>query len=129
MQSKTQTLIITTIAELLGSRVAEIVAGCAESKENPKPPKQVRRLRYLKQIQVGSAAIALVSACDKADNLADFLRSARANDGIFSSKTQSGTITFYSQLLPNYRQKLSSTVPDLLQDLLDGYEQLKEIWG
>ncbi len=104
---------LTTIEDLFGSQVTEIVAGCTESEETPKPPKRERRLRYINQILNGSVSVALVSACDKADNLVDLLRSASANDGVFSPQSQADTLWFYGQILPIYEQQLGSRTPPI----------------
>ncbi len=52
-----------------GPRVAEIVAGCSDTAEWPKPPWRERKEGYLARLREASPSIRLVSACDKLDNV------------------------------------------------------------
>lgn len=66
------------IARRFGPRVAEIVDGCTDTDQEPKPPWRGRKEAYLARLGEASASVRLVSACDKLDNarsiLADYLR-------------------------------------------------------
>lgn len=66
------------IARRFGPRVAEIVDGCTDTDQTPKPPWRPRKEAYLARLRDASASVRLVSACDKLDNarsiLADYHR-------------------------------------------------------
>jgi (p)ppGpp synthase/HD superfamily hydrolase len=51
-----------------GDRVADIVAGCSDTIEVPKPPWRERKERYLAHLRSASPSVQLVSACDKLYN-------------------------------------------------------------
>src|SRR5712692_6587815 len=61
----------TTRAEILrrfGPRVTEIVDGCTDTSQSPKPPWHARKEAYIAHVRVASASVRLVSACDKLHN-------------------------------------------------------------
>jgi (p)ppGpp synthase/HD superfamily hydrolase len=51
-----------------GTAVAEIVAGCTDTFDDPKPPWRPRKEAYIASIPGKDARTLLVSACDKLDN-------------------------------------------------------------
>ncbi len=57
------------IREAFGARVAEIVAGCTDTDQQPKPPWRERKEAYLAHLPGASASVRLVSASDKLHNL------------------------------------------------------------
>jgi (p)ppGpp synthase/HD superfamily hydrolase len=60
--------------------VADIVMGCSDSSETPKPPWRERKETYLHDLDQASPSVLLVSACDKLHNVRSLLVSVR-NDG------------------------------------------------
>ena len=56
------------IREQFGQNVAEIVAGCSDTDETPKPPWKQRKLDYLRHLKSASPSVRLVSAADKLHN-------------------------------------------------------------
>ena len=56
-----------------GTRVAEIVDGCSDSDQTPKPPWRKRKEAYLARLGEASASVRLVSASDKLDNARSIL--------------------------------------------------------
>jgi (p)ppGpp synthase/HD superfamily hydrolase len=61
----------TTVDELrrmFGGPVADMVEGCTDTLDDPKPPWRPRKEAYIAHLQGEKAAALLVSACDKLDN-------------------------------------------------------------
>jgi (p)ppGpp synthase/HD superfamily hydrolase len=56
------------IRNRFGERVAEIVDGCTDTDQTPKPPWRARKEAYLSHLPNASASILLVSASDKLYN-------------------------------------------------------------
>ncbi len=65
------------IEEQFGQRVAEIVQGCTDTDQMPKPPWRQRKEAYLARLAHASASVRLVSAADKLDNVRSVLESYR----------------------------------------------------
>ncbi len=63
-----------------GSAVADIVLGCSDTTETPKPPWKERKQAYLHDLDSASPSVLLVSACDKLHNVRSLLVAVR-NDG------------------------------------------------
>ena len=56
------------IRDRFGARVAEIVDGCTDTYETPKPPWRERKERYLTHLADASDSVLLVSSADKLHN-------------------------------------------------------------
>ena len=56
------------ILRRFGRRVAEIVDGCSDTDQLPKPPWRQRKEAFLARLRGAGASIRLVCACDKLDN-------------------------------------------------------------
>src|SRR5947208_5947974 len=56
------------IERKFGKAVGEIVAGCTDTDETPKPPWRARKEAYLAHLKQASASTRLVSAADKVHN-------------------------------------------------------------
>jgi GTP pyrophosphokinase len=61
-----------------GDAVAEIVAGCTDTYEDPKPPWRQRKERHLAHLAGASNLVRLVSAADKLHNARSVLSDYRA---------------------------------------------------
>ncbi len=61
-----------------GDGVAEIVAGCTDTYEDPKPPWRERKERHLAHLAGASDSVRLVSAADKLHNARSVLSDYRA---------------------------------------------------
>lgn len=66
------------IARRYGPRVAEIVSGCSDTDQTPKPPWRERKEAYLAHLAGASPSVRLISASDKLDNVRDLLAAYRA---------------------------------------------------
>jgi (p)ppGpp synthase/HD superfamily hydrolase len=67
-----------TVRVMFGDDVAEIVDGCTDTFENPKPDWRPRKEAYLRELRAKPARIKLVSCADKLSNLGNTLRDIRA---------------------------------------------------
>jgi len=65
------------IRRRFGHRVVEIVDGCTDTDQHPKPPWRRRKEAYLARLRNASASVRLVSACDKLDNARSILTGYR----------------------------------------------------
>ncbi|NWJ48280.1 MAG: HD domain-containing protein [Chloroflexi bacterium] len=65
------------IRQKYGEAVAQIVLGCSDSFEIPKPPWRERKEKYLEHITQASSSILLVSAADKLHNARSTLNDFR----------------------------------------------------
>lgn len=101
-----------------GKRVAEIVSGCSDTFEDPKPPWKARKEAYIAKLPAAGPAVLLVSACDKLHNarsiLADYRRVGAAIFERFAGR-QSGTLWYYRTLVGTYEGR----VPPALYDELN----------
>ena len=86
----------TRLAEIqarFGDGVADIVAGCTDTYEDPKPPWRARKEAYLDHLAGAPAPVRLVSAADKLHNARSVLSDYRAPSGKTSgpASTAAGT--------------------------------------
>jgi (p)ppGpp synthase/HD superfamily hydrolase len=65
------------IRRRFGDRVAEIVWGCTDTTETPKPPWQPRKEWYVARLAAATPSVRLVSAADKLHNARSLLRDYR----------------------------------------------------
>ena len=56
------------IRAAFGDRVADVVLGCSDTDEQPKPPWRQRKERYIAHLAEAPDDVVLVSACDKLHN-------------------------------------------------------------
>jgi (p)ppGpp synthase/HD superfamily hydrolase len=56
------------IRHAFGERVADVVLGCSDTEEQPKPPWRQRKERYVAHLAEAPDDVVLVSACDKLHN-------------------------------------------------------------
>lgn len=108
-----------------GDRVAELVLGCSDTAESPKPPWRERKTRYLEHLPEASPDVLLISAADKLHNLLSLLRDERRHGPelwSFFRAGKEGTLWYFERLVSIFR---ASAVPVELVDQLDrGYREL-----
>ena len=88
-----------------GNEVAEIVAGCTDTYEDPKPDWRPRKEAYVAHVAEASASIRLVSAADKLHNARSILADLRAvGDELWDRFTggKEGTLWYYRALVEAY---------------------------
>jgi GTP pyrophosphokinase len=90
-----------------GQIVADIVAGCTDTDETPKPPWNQRKEKYIAQLAHGSDSVKLVSCADKVHNARSIVADLREHgDAIWARFTtgKAGTLWYYRTLVETYRQ-------------------------
>jgi GTP pyrophosphokinase len=105
------------IRDRFGPVVAEIVAGCTDTDQTPKPPWRARKEDYLRRLAHATPSVRLVSACDKLHNarsiLADYRTAGEAVWARFSGGKE-GTLWYYGALVEAFR---AHGRPPLVQEL------------
>ncbi|WP_029116459.1 HD domain-containing protein [Mycobacterium sp. URHB0044] len=114
------------IREKFGDDVATIVGECSDTFEEPKPPWQERKKKYVDHLGYTSEATILVSLCDKVDNARAILRDYRdlgpALWTRFSMHDPQQHLWYYRSLLDVYRARHSGWLVDELGRVLDELE-------
>jgi (p)ppGpp synthase/HD superfamily hydrolase len=91
-----------------GDAVAEIVAGCSDCMEVPKPPWRDRKLAYIEHAETAPPSVLLVSACDKLHNARSTVVELRYEGlsvwGRFKGGKE-GTVWYYRRLLEIFRRR------------------------
>jgi (p)ppGpp synthase/HD superfamily hydrolase len=115
------------IRQRFGERVANIVHGCTDTYETPKPPWRQRKESYLEHLRVAPEEVRRVSLADKLHNarsiLTDLLRCGedvwvRFNGG------KDGTLWYYHSLLIVFRSLSDSPLVTELGWVLQRIESL-----
>jgi (p)ppGpp synthase/HD superfamily hydrolase len=102
-----------------GERVAEIVLGCTDTAEDPKPPWQQRKSAYLATLAGAAPSVQLVCCCDKLHNARGIVRDLRQQgDRAWEKFTggKEGTLWYYASLLDEFRRR---HLPPALLDEFD----------
>jgi GTP pyrophosphokinase len=117
------------IRRRFGDRVAEIVVGCSDTDQFPKPPWRERKEAYLAHLREASSSMRLVSACDKLDNARSLLAGYREFGEALWERFRGGregTLWYYAQVTAI----LQETGPRLLaEELARTVKQLVEEAG
>jgi len=95
------------IRERFGDEVAEIVAGCTDTYEDPKPEWRPRKEAYVSHVATAPASVRLVSAADKLHNARSILADLRSlGDGLWNRFTggKEGTLWYYRALVEAYTE-------------------------
>jgi (p)ppGpp synthase/HD superfamily hydrolase len=72
------------IHDLFGQTVADIVNGCTETDQSPKPPWRERKETYLQHLRQANPSVRLVALADKLDNARATLQDyRRLGDGVW----------------------------------------------
>jgi (p)ppGpp synthase/HD superfamily hydrolase len=115
-----------TLAEIgrkFGPEVADIVAQCSDTFEEPKPPWDDRKQRYIDHLGAASEDTILVSLADKLDNARAILRDYRdCGDDLwqrFSVKDPEKHLWYYTSLLKVYQQRNTTWLVAELERVLD----------
>ena len=85
-----------------GALVAEIVEGCTDTFETPKPDWTRRKAHYIAHLRHASPSVRLVSSADKLHNARSILKDFRVHRekvfDRFKKNTQWDTVWYYSRL-------------------------------
>jgi GTP pyrophosphokinase len=96
-----------------GDDVAEIVDGCTDTYEDPKPEWRPRKEAYVAHVAEASPSVRLVSAADKLHNARSILADLRAlGDELWDRFTggKEGTLWYYRALVEAYTRVGSNPV-------------------
>jgi (p)ppGpp synthase/HD superfamily hydrolase len=94
------------IRRKFGKRVAQIVDGCTDTYDDPKPPWMKRKRAYLERVRGEAAEVRLVSAADKLSNARETLYEVRVHgDSVFErfAGRKTGTMWYYRALVNEFR--------------------------
>jgi GTP pyrophosphokinase len=120
---------IADIRRRFGNAVADIVEGCTDTVENPKPAWRERKQKYIDHVASASPSVILVSAADKLHNaraiLSDY-REIGEQIWLRFNGGKDGTLWYYRELLSAFRT--SGDTP-LLRELDAVVTQLEEMAG
>ncbi len=94
------------IRQRFGEKVAQIVEGCSDTNEIPKPPWRTRKEAYLAHVPQAPASVRLVSLCDKIHNARSTLENYREMGEELWSRFRGGkegTLWYLRALVEAYR--------------------------
>jgi (p)ppGpp synthase/HD superfamily hydrolase len=120
------------IRDQFGDKVADIVAGCSDTFEDPKPPWEQRKRQYIEHLRdTADRSTLLVSAADKVHNARATLRDLHAHGAQVwkrFSASREQTLNNYRQLISAYEhgaedQRRSALVSEL-RELVDQMENV-----
>ena len=110
-----------------GTGVAEIVAGCTDTYEEPKPPWRERKEAYLAHLAEAPAPVRLVSAADKLHNARSVLSDYRAVGEDLWERFRGGkdgTLWYYRAVADALRRTDDGPVVDELDRVVTDLERL-----
>jgi len=116
------------IRRRFGDEVAEIVEGCSDTFETPKPEWRARKEKYLAHLRkTTSDSILLVSIADKIHNLRSILGDyRRLGDQLWErfSGRRDGTLWYYRELLRIYKDTAPARGAGLVAEMERIYREL-----
>lgn len=115
------------ILRKFGPRVTEIVEGCTDTDQSPKPPWRARKEAYVRHVAEASPSVRLVSACDKLHNARSLLMDYRVcGEKLWSRFTggRDGTLWYYRAMVNALRAEGNSPVVDELDRVVGEFEAL-----
>ncbi|MGI8911063.1 MAG: HD domain-containing protein [Rubrobacteraceae bacterium] len=113
-----------------GDEVAEIVAGCSDTFETPKPEWKERKERYIAHVRGASNSVRLVSAADKLHNARSVLSDYRKLGGALWERFnggREGTLWYYGALVEAFRE--AETSPSIVGELDRTVTELEHLAG
>ena len=120
-------------AEILrefGARVTEIVDGCTDTDESPKPAWRARKENYIRHVEGASASVRLVSACDKLHNARSLIMDYRVfGEDLWSRFTgrRKGTLWYYRAMVNALRSAGATPVVEELDRVVSELEMLAAV--
>jgi (p)ppGpp synthase/HD superfamily hydrolase len=111
-----------------GDAVAQMVHGCTDTFEDPKPDWEPRKRKYIEGIAAEDDATRLVSAADKLDNVRAITADLRLHGRGMLQRFKGGerTLWYYDELVKAYES--AGTTP-LVRELAAAVEQMKRLTG
>jgi (p)ppGpp synthase/HD superfamily hydrolase len=117
------------IREKFGQRVANIVEGCTDTTENPKPPWRPRKEAYIARLQNATASVRLVTAADKLHNARAILREYRGlGESLWSHFRggRDGTLWYYRTVVETLQK---AEITPLVEELDRAVAELQQRAG
>jgi GTP pyrophosphokinase len=107
-----------------GDGVLEIVEGCTDTDEDPKPPWRARKERYVDRIAHEPASVLLVSMSDKLHNASALVRDYRVAretlwDRFNPEAGRDGTLGYYRGLVTAYNSRINAVQEGRLGALVE----------
>lgn len=120
------------IRRSFGDKVVEIVNGCTDTDETPKPPWLERKKRYLEHLRGASPEVLRVSAADKLHNaravLSELRRHGKSVWGRFKGGRE-GTLWYYRRCVQVFHESGPSFLVEELDRVVSELEGLEGIGG
>jgi (p)ppGpp synthase/HD superfamily hydrolase len=117
-------------AEILakfGPWVTEIVDGCTDTDETPKPPWRPRKEAYIAHLRDAPDSVLLVSACDKLHNarslVMDYRRDGEALWAQFHGGRE-GTLWYYRAMVDAFQERGAAALVEELDRVVSELETL-----
>ena len=110
-----------------GDEVAEIVAGCTDTYEDPKPAWRPRKEAYIAHVAEASSSVRLVSAADKLHNARSILADLRlSGEELWDHFTggKQGTLWYYRALTEAYKRAGGNAIVEELDRVVREIEAL-----
>ena len=117
------------IRKRFGDEVAEIVAGCTDTYEDPKPEWRPRKEAYVAHVATAPASVQLVSAADKLHNARSILADLRSRgDELWDRFTgdKEGTLWYYRALVEAYSGAGANPIVEELDRVVREIEALAQ---
>jgi (p)ppGpp synthase/HD superfamily hydrolase len=115
------------IEEEFGAEVGEIVAGCTDTDQTPKPPWHERKEKYIAHLKTAPASTRLVSASDKLHNARAILHNLREEaDAVWErfKAGKEGALWYYGALVDAFYEHGRSALVDELDRVVTQIEQI-----
>lgn len=112
------------IAHRFGDVVLQIVHGCSDTTQKPKPPWKQRKEQFLQRLRQANSSVRLVTAADKLDNVRSTLTALRVwGDEIWQRfhAGRDGSLWYYRQVVDVLSQDSENP---LIQELAQAAETL-----
>jgi (p)ppGpp synthase/HD superfamily hydrolase len=109
------------IRRRFGDRVADMVDGCTDTYEHPKPPWRARKEAYISRIPAHSSATRLVSVADKVANLRAIIDDYRVMGDALWTRFAGGpdSIWYYRTVAQVFRTTERTALTEKLDHLVD----------
>jgi (p)ppGpp synthase/HD superfamily hydrolase len=120
-------IILKEIRMLFGEQVAEIVAGCSDTFDTPKPPWRDRKEAHIAHLREASPQVLRVLLADKLHNARSLLRDLRASGESIWQKFKGGkggTLWYYQAVLAIYAETDAGYMRDELARVVGEIETL-----
>jgi (p)ppGpp synthase/HD superfamily hydrolase len=116
------------VRNTFGDKVAEIVAGCTDTFEDPKPAWKPRKEAYIQHLRTASDSVRTVACGDKLHNLLCTVRDLRAHPGAeYWSRFSAGRedqVWYYRSCLEAFRQ---GKAPAMLPEYAIVFREFEEL--